>query len=365
MILNGLMNRGGVGFLVVILFLYICPAWADESTNFIVWQEALEEEALARGISQTTLDKSLKGIELIPRIIELDNHQPEFALSLEDYLKIVASETCIQEGREKWLEHQTLLTRISQKYGVQPRFLVALWGVETRYGQLNGRYPVISALATLAYQGRRKAFFRKELFEVLRLIDQGHLAPEDLTGSWAGALGQFQFMPSSIRRFGVDYDGDGRIDLAKAHADAFASAANYLAKCGWKRDQTWGQEVRLPESFNRKWVGLGRKKSISQWRLMGIRAINGNPWPNTPNLKASLIVAQGANGPAYLVYPNYRTLLKWNRSHLFGLAVGILSDRLNGDLSISSKEKVQSASGGSRLMANQSLFSCSFIRTPY
>jgi membrane-bound lytic murein transglycosylase B len=331
MVLKFFRNKGGIGLLLGIFFFYLCPAWADESPNFRNWREALQEEARARGISRETLDKALKGIELIPRIIELDNNQPEFVLSLRDYLNIVASEIRVQEGREKWQEHQSALARIGRQYGVQPRFLVALWGVETRYGQLNGRYPVISALTTLAYQGRRSAFFRRELFEVLHLIDQGHLAPEELNGSWAGAIGLFQFMPSSIRRFGIDFDGDGRIDLAKTYADAFASAANYLVKCGWKRDQTWGQEVRLPDSFNRKWVGLGRGKNLSQWRVLGIRDINGHPLSPKPNLKASLIMPQGANGPAYLVYPNYRTLLKWNRSHFFGLAVGILSDRLDTD----------------------------------
>jgi membrane-bound lytic murein transglycosylase B len=329
--------KGVIRAFLVIPLLYLCPAWADESANFKIWREALQEEALTRGISQSTLDKTLSRIELIPRVIELDNHQPEFALPLKDYLKIVASEARIQEGREKWMEHQEVLKRVSLKYGVQPRFLVALWGVETRYGLLNGRYPVISALATLAYQGRRSLFFRKELFEVLRLIDQGHLAPEELNGSWAGALGLFQFMPSSIRRFGVDYDGDGRIDLIKTPADALASAANYLVKCGWKRDQTWGQEVRLPESFNRKWIGLNRRKNLSQWRIMGVQDISGHPLPQKPNLQASLIEPQGAGGPVYLVYSNYRTLLKWNRSHLFALAVGILSDRLDADLSSASK----------------------------
>jgi membrane-bound lytic murein transglycosylase B len=331
MFLIFLKTRRRIGMSLLMVLLCLSPVWADESENFKIWRGALMEEALARGISQATVDKTLKNIEFIPRVIELDRYQPESVLSLNAYLNIVASETRVQEGREKWQEYYSLLDRVGQQYGVQPRFLVALWGVETRYGQLNGRYPVVSSLATLAYNGRRSAFFRRELFEVLRLIDQGHLAPEELNGSWAGALGLFQFMPSSIRRFGIDFDRDGRIDLAKTYADAFASAANYLVKCGWKKDQTWGREVRLPEPFNRKWVGMGKQKTIRQWQIMGVKDIKGAPLPENFNLKASLIQPQGAGGPVYLVYPNYRTLLKWNRSHLFGLAVGILSDRLAAD----------------------------------
>ena len=326
-----LKTREGIRLLLLILFTCCSTAWADESENFKIWRGALMEEALARGISQATVDKTLKDIEFIPRVIELDRYQPEFVLSLKDYLNIVASEIRVQEGREKWQEYYSLLDRVGLQYGVPPRFLVALWGVETRYGQLNGRYPVVSSLVTLAYNGRRSAFFRRELFEVLRLIDQGHLSSEELNGSWAGALGFFQFMPSSIRRFGVDFDGDGRIDLAKTYADAFASAANYLVKCGWKKDETWGQEVRLPEPFNRKWVGMGKQKTLRQWQTLGVRDMKGSALPDNLKLKASLIQPQGTNGAAYLVYSNYRTLLKWNRSHLFGLAVGILSDRLVAD----------------------------------
>jgi membrane-bound lytic murein transglycosylase B len=305
------------------------PAWAAEDLQFQTWLQALQEEALTRGIYQETINRTLNKVTIIPRVLELDNRQPEFAMTLNDYLDLVAPEVRVQEGREKWQEHQALLTGISRRYGVPPRFLLSLWGVETRYGQRNGRYPVIDALATLSYQGRRQSFFRKELFAVLYLVDQGFLAPENLNGSWAGALGLFQFMPSSIRRFGIDFDGDGRIDLSGTPADALASAANYLAKCGWKREQTWGMEVRLPPALNRKWIGLGKQKKTSQWRIMGVRDSQGQPLTNNLNVQGSLIQPPGAEGRTFLVYHNYRVLLKWNRSYHFALAVGILADRLD------------------------------------
>lgn len=324
------LNRERPFWIILTLFwLYTGPAWAGEDLNFQVWLQSLQEEALSRGISQATVNKTLTQITLLPRVLELDSRQPEFALTLNGYLETVAPEVRVQEGREKWLEHQTLLTGISRRYGVQPRFLIALWGVETRYGQRNGRYSVIDALATLSYQGRRSTFFRRELFAVLFLVDQGLLDPENLRGSWAGALGLFQFMPSSIRRFGVDFDGDGQIDLSGTPGDAMASAANYLTKCGWKKDQTWGMEVSVPHSLNRKWIGLSRQKKVSQWRIMGLRDSQGHPLPNKGNDLASLIQPEGAEGPTFLVFHNYRVLLKWNRSHLFALAVGILADRLD------------------------------------
>jgi membrane-bound lytic murein transglycosylase B len=309
-------------------FFYIPLSLAEEMPSFQNWLIDLREEALSKGISPNTLDRSLNNIEPIPRIIELDNNQPEHIRTLKDYLNMVVSEDRVQEGQEKLRANRLLLEKIARRYKVQSRFLVAFWGVETRYGRLSGKFPVMASLATLAFQGRRRAFFRKELLEALFVVDQGHMIPEAMMGSWAGATGQFQFMPSSFRRFGVDFDGDGRIDMAQPGADAFASAANYLTKCGWKGDQTWGREVQLPKSFNRKWIGLETHKSLSQWRSMGVRGLMGRRLPQKPHLTASLIEPDGPDGRAFLVYHNYRVILKWNRSQLFGLAVGLLADRI-------------------------------------
>jgi membrane-bound lytic murein transglycosylase B len=307
---------------------FISIALAEEPPNFQKWLAELREEARAKGVSPATLDRTLNNIQPNPRIIELDNNQPEFSRTLKDYLNSVVSETRVHEGREKLRVNQIVLEKISRRYKIQPRFLLALWGVETRYGRLSGKTPVFISLATLAFQGRRSAFFRKELLEALLVVDQGHMEPEAMTGSWAGAFGQFQFMPSSFRRFGVDFDGDGRVDIAQPGVDAFASAANYLAKCGWKGDQTWGREVQLPRSFDRQWIGLEKHKSLSQWQAMGVTGLMGQKLPRKPNLTASLIEPDGPEGRAFLVYHNYTVILKWNRSRLFALAVGILADRI-------------------------------------
>jgi membrane-bound lytic murein transglycosylase B len=315
----------------LVSFFCISLALAGEPPSFQNWLADLREEALSKGISPNTLDKTLNNLEPIPRIIELDSNQPEFSRTLTEYLNLVVSESRVQEGREKWRTNRILLEKIAPRYGVQPRFLLALWGIETRYGRLSGKYPVIASLATLAFQGRRSSFFRKELLEALMVVDKGHMTPEAMNGSWAGAIGQFQFMPSSFRRFGVDFDGDGRIDMAQPCADAFASAANYLAKCGWKGGQTWGREVQLPKSFDGKWIGLETHKSLRQWRVLGVQGMMGRKLPTKPNLTASLIQPERPDGRAFLVYHNYKVLLKWNRSQFFGLSVGLLADRLGGN----------------------------------
>jgi membrane-bound lytic murein transglycosylase B len=206
---------------------------------------------------------------------------------------------------------------------VPPRILLSLWGVESLFGTRPGTVPVPAALATLAWDGRRSAFFRRELLEALRILDQGHIAPEAMTGSWAGAMGQFQFMPSTFRRFAVDHDGDGRKDIWENQADAFASAANYLASAGWQPGVGWGQRVRLPKGFNTAAAGLNKRKTYAQWRKLGVKDVRG-----PAQRPASLLLPEGPGGPAFLVTDNFRVLLDWNRSHNFALAVGLLADTL-------------------------------------
>ena len=212
---------------------------------------------------------------------------------------------------------------------MQPRFIVALWGIETDFGRYLGGFPVIPALASLAYDGRRSTYFRKELFNALTVIDQGHIAAKDMMGSWAGAMGQNQFMPSSFLRYAVDYDGDGRRDIWGTHADIFASSANYLSKVGWRGDQTWGRRIRLPGGFDRALVGLKVRKGLRDWQNLGVRRPDGRDLP-TRNLRSSILQLGGVNGSAYVVYDNFHAILRWNRSNLFATAVGILADRIGG-----------------------------------
>lgn len=300
---------------------------AEERPPFDRWLAGVREEALTRGIKAATLDSALVGIKPIPRVIELDRKQPEFTLTFKQYMERMVPDARVEKGRQKLHQHRALLEAIGAKYGVQPRFIVAFWGIETDFGRVTGGFPVIEALATLAYDGRRSAYFRKELLFALEIVDAGHIPAKGMVGSWAGAMGQTQFMPSSFRSFAVDYDGDGRIDLWNNVGDVFASAANYLARSGWRKDQTWGRPVRLPPGFDAELVGTQTSKTLDEWQRLGVRRLDGGDLPKR-DLKASVVLAEAPNGPAFLVYNNYQTILKWNRSVFFAVAVGHLADRI-------------------------------------
>ena len=315
------------GVLVAALALAGTPAVADP--GFEAWLEAVRKEARERGLKEATIVSALSGISPIKRVVELDRRQPEFKLTLDEYLGRVVSAARIEKGRARLAEHRGILREVAARYKVQPRFIVALWGIETDFGRYLGGFPVIQALASLAYDGRRSAYFRKELFNALTIVDQGHIAAKAMMGSWAGAMGQNQFMPSSFLRFAVDYDGDGRRDIWGTHADIFASSANYLSRVGWRGDQTWGRRVRLPGNFDRALVGLKIRKGLNDWQALGVRRPDGSDLPRR-NLRSSILLPGGVNGPPYVVYDNFRAILRWNRSNLFATAVGSLADRIGG-----------------------------------
>ena len=309
--------------LISVLLLFTVPGLAED---FQIWLGKLRVEAKGKGISRSVLDEALAGIQPIPRVIELDRRQPEFTLTFTQYRDRVVPQSRIKKGRVKYQENRDLLEEIGGKIGVQPRFIVALWGIETDFGRVTGGFKVIPALATLAHDGRRSAFFRKELLNALQILHEGHIAPKEMMGSWAGAMGQSQFMPSSFLAHAVDYDGDGRRDIWTTRPDVFASAANYLAKSGWRADQTWGREVKLPPDFDFALADLKVRKPIGGWQALGVRQPDGGDLP-TRQLSASIVLPEkGKMSPAYLVYSNYRTTLRWNRSTYFALAVGLLSD---------------------------------------
>ena len=318
-----------LGLAVLATLLATGSPQAADTVPFGQWLEALRAEAAGRGIGESTLAAALGGIKPIPRVIELDRKQPEFTMTFRQYMSRVASEARVEKGRRKLRENRALLAEVGRKYGVQPRFIVAFWGVETDFGRITGGFPVIPALATLAYDGRRSAFFRKELLHALGILDQAHIAPSAMVGSWAGAMGQCQFMPSSFVSFAVDHDGDGRKDIWKTRADVFASAANYLARSGWHGDQTWGRPVSLPRGFDAALAGLKVQKRINAWQRLGVRRADGRDLPKR-DLMSSIVLPEGGKGPAFLVYDNYRTILKWNRSTFFALAIGSLADRIGG-----------------------------------
>jgi membrane-bound lytic murein transglycosylase B len=299
------------------------------SEEFSRWLEDLRQEARTKGISEATLHATLDNLQPIPRIIELDRRQPEFTQTFWGYLDARVTESRIERGRMLLELHAELLESIEKLYDVQPRFLVAFWGLETNFGDYLGSFPVIGSLATLAHDPRRSDFFRTELLAALSIIDAGHISASDMTGSWAGAMGQPQFMPSTFVRFAVDADGDGRRDIWYSLPDVFASAANFLSESGWQGDKTWGREVKLPPAFNLELTGLEVEKTLAAWQILGVRKINGDDLSKV-KMKGSLILPAGHTGPAFLVYNNYRTILQWNRSDLYAIAVGHLADRISG-----------------------------------
>ena len=296
--------------------------------EFNTWLDTLKIEARSKGISQSTIESSLSGIKPIPRVIELDRKQPEFTLTFEEYLGRVVSDRRIRIGKAKLVQHKKLLAEISIKYDVQPRYIVALWGIETDFGRITGGFPVISSLATLAYDGRRSKFFRKELFLALKIVDKGHITAKDMLGSWAGAMGQNQFMPSSFHAYAVDYNRDGSKDIWKTLPDIFASIANYLSKSGWQGDQTWGRPVYIPDNFSPNLLGRKIKKGLNQWHELGVRKLSGKNLPKRNLISSIIRPEKGMVGPAFVVYHNYGVILKWNRSNYFATAVGTLSDKI-------------------------------------
>ena len=301
---------------------------AEGHQSFENWRSELRGEALSRGISAQTFDTAFAGVAPIERVIELDRSQPEFTLTLETYLNKVVSATRVKKARQKLVEHRAILKEVSQKFGVQPRFIVALWGIETNFGQHTGGFSVIAALSTLAYDGRRSAYFRKELLNALQIIEDGHIKSADMKGSWAGAMGQSQFMPSSFLSYAYDYNGDGRRDIWGTQQDVFASIANYLGSVGWRDDMTWGRQVSVPDNVDGKKLSEAKtRKSMEEWRALGIKNSDGGALPKR-NLTSRLVVPSRSGGQSYLAYANYDNILKWNRSNYFAIAVGTLADMI-------------------------------------
>lgn len=324
------MNRnsnffGLIFFIFVVLF--FLPQICSGNEEFDTWLLDLRAEAISRGISAETLDIALKDLKPIPRVIELDRNQPESKLSYWSYQKRVVTETRIKKGAQMLTTHRELLESIKNRYGVQPRFLVAIWGLETNFGTYKGTFPVIGAVATLAHDARRSSFFREELLHSLKIIDEGHIGLENMLGSWAGAMGQLQFMPSTFTQLAVDEDNDGRKDIWHSLPDVFGSASNFLSSYGWMPGYTWGRQVKLPLDFDNDLIGTDISNSLAEWQKAGVRRHNGEDLPDA-DIIASLVQPSGNDGPSFMVYQNYKAILRWNRSHLYAMAVCRLADRI-------------------------------------
>jgi membrane-bound lytic murein transglycosylase B len=299
--------------------------------DFASWLDSLKAEARSRGISDSTLQQAFAEVRSpLERVLELDRSQPEFTQTFSGYMKNRMSDARITRGRRLLEEHSELFARLQDEYGVQPQYLVSFWALESNFGDFTGGFSVINSLATLAWDTRRSDFFRNELLTALRIIDDGHIPAERMTGSWAGAMGQCQFMPSTFAAYAKDGDGDGRIDIWNSIPDVMTSAANYLSRAGWKRGERWGREVILPEGFDFALSGTDVRKTVTEWAALGLRRADGSALGQA-DMRASVVVPAGSQGPAFLVYDNFRTTMVWNRSTFYAISVGHLADRFMGE----------------------------------
>ena len=313
---------------------------APDKLPFAEWLVGFREEALASGISQATVDLALSEIEPLPVVVERDRTQAEFVLPLDVYLKRRLSAKTVKTGRQMAREHRTVLRRVSARFGVPSAVIVSVWGLESTFGRFTGTRPTIVALATLAHDNRRASMFRAELIDALRIIDAGDVEAGNMTGSWAGAMGQPQFMPSSYLKYAVDFDGDGRRDIWRSRPDAFASIGNYLKEHGWKTGARWGRAVRVPKASEKKVAAAAPMRAtgcaaerqmtmalpLSRWRALGVTAEARAPLPKSKT--AASLVRAGSR--SFLVYDNYEALLAYNCAHAYALSVALLSDRIAG-----------------------------------
>ena len=314
-------------------FRFICLVFLTTSVfasshTFEDFLVQIRQMATEQGVSKATIDKAFFQLSPRPEALKEDKKQPEFNQNFWTYVNKRVTQTRLNNGYDTLKQNSSLLNKTTQQYGVPAYVLVSFLGIESNYGYHTGNHNLIQSLATLAYDRRRSNFFTMELIELLKLIDKNKI-PMDAKGSWAGAMGAVQFMPTSVQAYAVDANKDGKIDLWNDKEDIYASAANFLKKNGWAKGEKWGREASIPKNFDYKQTGLGIKKSVNDWAKLGVLRANGNRLPNS-NMKASLIVPMGHRGPAFLVYRNFDVIMDWNHSLLYALSVGYLADRING-----------------------------------
>ncbi len=300
------------------------PAFGD-------WLSSFRAEAAAAGVDARVIEENFASIDMIPRVFELNDNQPEFSRAVWDYIDGAVSESRVATGTQKFAENRALLTDIEARYGVDAATIAAIWGMESSYGAILGDYDTLSALATLGWKGRRIAYGRSQLLGALKIIQNGYATRAMLRGSWAGAMGQTQFIPTTYLAYAVDHDGDGRRDLWANLGDVFASTANYLSASGKKNSEPWGFEVALPAGFDYALADIDIRKPLVEWAAAGVRGMNGDLLPGRdPNLQARILAPAGARGPAFVVFGNFEAILKYNNSTAYALGVALLSDRIAG-----------------------------------
>jgi len=307
----------------------------------------LTETAIERGISSDVATRVLADVEPLERVISADRNQPEFVQDFDQYLGARVTATRVASGRALYAEYRELLDRLAASFGVPGQYLVAFWGLESNFGNIQGNVPVFDSLATLACDQRRSDMFTNELINALTIVDRGDADADEMIGSWAGAMGQTQFMPSTYLAYAVDGDGDGRVNLWSSAADALSSAASYLAGMGWESGFRWGREVLLPGEFDYSLAGRDRPRALAEWSELGIRNTDGSAVPAL-GIEAALVIPAGSEGPSFLIYDNFDVIMRWNRSEFFALAIGHLADRIAGAGGL-----VQPPPSGERLTRDQ------------
>jgi membrane-bound lytic murein transglycosylase B len=321
-------RKTGWGAAFIMLTCAAQLVYADDS-GFGECIARMKSQARQEGISDNTVNQVLSRVKRLPRIIELDRRQPEFTQTFANYFTTRINEERIQRGRDLYAKHRTLLNQIQRDSGIPAQFLISFWGLETSYGGHFGDWSVLDSLATLACDTRRSTFFTQELLNAMRIVEAGDITAERMIGSWAGAMGHMQFMPSTFLRYAKDVDGDGRRDLWGSIPDAMGSAANFLQQLGWVSGLNWGQEVLLPRSFDYSLAGRDQMLSFEEWTKLGVTTTSGAPLAPAAQ-KAALIIPSGYQGPAFLVTKNFYIIMRWNRSEFYALSVGHLADRIAG-----------------------------------
>lgn len=313
----------------VLASVWLAPSALAQSTDLSACMAELRPAARSGKVSDTTWTRHTSGLQADFSVIDKLNFQPEFRTAIWDYMSALVDEERVTDGSARLAEHRQALEKAEQRFGVDAATVVAVWGVESNFGQTFGKYPLVQALGTLSCHGRRQSYFRGEFFAALRILQAGHIAPERFVGSWAGAFGHTQFMPSTFERLAVDFDGDGRADLMDSSVDALGSTANFLARAGWQSGLPWGIEVKLPAGLSLAGEGRRSKRPVADWAARGVRRVDGTALP--ANLGAvGLLTLAGVNGPAFLVTRNFDALYSYNAAESYGLAIAHLSDRLRG-----------------------------------
>lgn len=297
------------------------------SDSFAGFVAGLRADARRAGISAATLDRALDGLAPNAKVLERDRHQPEFSMTWAQYRALLITDKRIEAGRAAVHDNRTLFSTVQTRFGVGPAVIAGIWGLESSFGTQTGDFHVVDALATLAWDGRRASFFRPELIAALKILDHGDVTPPRMIGSYAGAMGQPQFMPTSFLRYAVDFDGNGRRDIWTNRADVLASIANYLAQSGWRPGEIWGQAVTLPAGFDTGAIGRDVRRPLAEWTRQGVRPVAGRWW-GTAETNAAVLLPDGARGDAFVVYSNFGAIRRYNPSDFYALVVGLLGDAL-------------------------------------